>query len=195
MAEAQRQKWYYNQKIGDICLKPGDVILVKADTYKGKRKIKDRWEDKPHEVVHQIMRDVPSYEVKDLHRHSHALHPNWLLLIASKTGLPLYVGVHQVWDRCTSPTPVKPSPGGSDNKNTLQEDDGLATTQCQARKTSLGWINGKLWLLLRTSTEASTEDGWRFLVIYSGHGCLHGQIGWQDHVHLVEGQMAVDAIG
>ena len=31
-------------------LKPGDLVLVRADAFKGKRKIKDRWEDKPKEV-------------------------------------------------------------------------------------------------------------------------------------------------
>ena len=50
-AEAQRQKWYYDWKIGAIGLKPGDLILVKADAFQGKRKIEYRWEDKPHEVV------------------------------------------------------------------------------------------------------------------------------------------------
>ena len=35
-------------------LKPGDLVLVKADAFQGKRKIKDKWEDKPHKVVHQI---------------------------------------------------------------------------------------------------------------------------------------------
>ena len=67
MAEAQRQKQYYDWKIGAIGLKPGNLILVKADTFKGKRKIKDRWEDKPHKVVCQITTDVPSYEVNDIH--------------------------------------------------------------------------------------------------------------------------------
>ena len=43
-AEAQRQKWYYNWKKGAIGLKPGDLILVKANAFQGKRKIKDRWE-------------------------------------------------------------------------------------------------------------------------------------------------------
>ena len=92
MAEAWRQKWYYNWKIGAIGLKPSDLILVKADAFKGKRKIKDRWENKPHEVVHQIMTDIPLYEVKDQHRHSCILHHNWLLLITSETGIPLCVG-------------------------------------------------------------------------------------------------------
>ena len=96
MAEAQRQKGYYSQKIVAIGLKPGDLVLVKADAFQGKRKIKNRWEDKPHEVVCQIMMDIPSYEVKDQHGHSHILHHNQLLLIVSEAGVPLYVGVHQV---------------------------------------------------------------------------------------------------
>ena len=70
MAEAQRQKWYYDQKIGAIGSKPDNLVLVKADAFQWKRKVKDRWEDKPHEVVHQITTDVPSYEVKDQYGHS-----------------------------------------------------------------------------------------------------------------------------
>ena len=75
-AEAQRQKWFYNQKIGDMDLKPGVLVLVKTDAFQGKRKIKDRWEDNPHEVVHQIMTDIPLYEVTDQHGHSCILHCN-----------------------------------------------------------------------------------------------------------------------
>ena len=158
MAEDQRQKQYYDWKIGAISLKPGDLILVKADAFQRKRKIKDRWEDKPHEVVHQIATDIPSYKVNDQHRYSHMLHCNWLL-IASEAGIPLCVGVHQAWHGCTSPIPVRPTLRGSDSKTTPQEDDGLVITQHQARKTSLGWINGKLWFLPWTSAQASTEDG------------------------------------
>ena len=44
-AEAHRQKWYYDRKIGAVNLKPGDLVLVKADAWKGKRKIEDRWEE------------------------------------------------------------------------------------------------------------------------------------------------------
>ena len=31
-----------NRKIGAVNLKPGNLVLVKADAWKGKRKIKDR---------------------------------------------------------------------------------------------------------------------------------------------------------
>ena len=66
-AEACQQKWYYDRKIGAVNLKPGDLVLVKADAWKGKRKIKDRWEEETWEVIQQIMADVPSYKVMNQH--------------------------------------------------------------------------------------------------------------------------------
>ena len=75
-AEACRQKWYYDRKIGAVNLKPGNLVLVKMDAWKGKRKIKDRWEEETWEVVQQITADVPSYEVTNQHRWSQALHQN-----------------------------------------------------------------------------------------------------------------------
>ena len=158
-AEAQRQKQYYNWKIGVIGLKPGNLVLVKADAFQGKRKIMDRREDRPHKVVCQITTNIPSYKVKDQQANSCILHHNWLLLMASEAGTPLCKGVCQVWDRCTSPTPVTPTPRGSDIKTTPQEDDGLAITQHKARKTSLEWINRKLQLLPQMSARASIKDG------------------------------------
>ena len=147
MAEARRQKRYYDKKIGAVNLKPGNLVLVKADAFKGKRKIRDRWEEETCEVVHQIMTDVPSYKVMDQCRWSCILHWNWLLLVASEVGIPLCIGVHHAWDRCTSPTPCKPTSKGSEDMMTPQENSGWAVTQHSASKTSLGWINGKLWLL------------------------------------------------
>ena len=69
-AEACRQKWYYDRRINAVNLKPGNLVLVKGDAWKGKRKIKDRWEEETWEVVHQIIADVPSYEVTNQHRWS-----------------------------------------------------------------------------------------------------------------------------
>ena len=42
MAEACTQKWYYDRKIGRVNLRPSNLILVKADAFKGKWKIKAR---------------------------------------------------------------------------------------------------------------------------------------------------------
>ena len=70
-AKACQQRQYYDRKIGTVNLKPGDLVLVKADAWKGKRKIKDRWEEETWEVVHQIMADIPSYEV---------MKPTWMVM-------------------------------------------------------------------------------------------------------------------
>ena len=48
--EACQQKRYYNRKIGAVNQKPGNLVLVKADAWKGKRKIKDRWDEETWEV-------------------------------------------------------------------------------------------------------------------------------------------------
>ena len=97
------------RKIGAVNLKPGNLVLVKANVFKGKRKIRDRWEEETCEVVHQIMTDVPSYKVTDQCRWSHILHQNWLL-VASEVGIPLFIGVCHAQNRCTSPTHTSPLP-------------------------------------------------------------------------------------
>ena len=181
--EACWQKRYYDWKIGAVNLKFGNLVLVKADASKGRRKIKDRWEEDTSEVVHQIATDVPSYEVTDQCGRSCMLHQNWLLLIASEVGIPLCIGICHAWDRCTSPIPHKPTSTVGETKMTPQESSGSAVTQCPASKTSLGWSNRKLWLLPWTSTGASTEDGWRPQVMWCGCRC------WKEHVHLAEGMM------
>ena len=180
MAEARQQKWYYDWKIGAVNLKPADLVLVKADVFKGKRKIKDRWEEDTCEVVYQIMTDIPSYEVTDQCRRSHILHQNWLL-VASEVGVPLCIGIHHACDRCTSPTLCKPTSKGSESAMMPQESSGNVVTWCPASKTSLGSINGKLWLLLWTSARATIEDGWRSQVVWCG--CRH----WKEHRHLEKG--------
>ena len=148
-----------NTTIGAVNLKPGELVLVKADAFKGKRKIKDRWEEDTWEVVHQIMTDVPSYKVMDQCRRSHILHQNQLFLIMSEVGVPLCIGICHAWDMCSSPTSCKPTSTGGETKMTPQQSSGSVLTQCPARKTSLGWINGQLQLLPWMSTRASTEDG------------------------------------
>ena len=128
MAEACQQKWYYDRKIGTVNLKPGNLILVKADAFNGKRKIKDRWEEETWEVVCQIMTDIPSYEVTNQHRRSQVLHPNQLLLVASEIGVPLCMGSHHAWDRYTSLTPCKTTSARGKRKRASQENNGKEVT-------------------------------------------------------------------
>ena len=137
MAEACQQKWYYDRKIGAVNLKPGNLILVKSDAFKGKRKIKDRWEEETWEGVHQIATDIPSYEVMNQHGRSQVLHWN-LLLIMSEIGIPLCMGSHNAQDRCTSITPCKTTPARGERKRTSQENNGKAVTWQPTSKASLG---------------------------------------------------------
>ena len=65
--ESCQQKWYYDRKIGTVNLEPGNLVLVKADAWKGKRKIKDRWEEETWEAGHQMTADICSYEVTNQH--------------------------------------------------------------------------------------------------------------------------------
>ena len=179
--EACQQNWYYDRKIGAMNLKPVNLVLVKVDAWKGKRKIKDRWDEETWEVSWQIMADVPSYEMTNQHRWSWVLHRNWLLLVASEVGIPLCMGNHHTWGRCTSPTPCKTTSLGGDGKRMPQEKDGKVVTWWPTNKASLGWKNRKLWLGSWMSTGASTEDGWRQQVKW--FGCRTQK----EHVHEAEG--------
>ena len=126
-------------------LKPGDFVLVKVDAGKGKRKIKDRWDEETWEVSWQIAADVPSYEVTNQHGRSRVLHWNWLLLVSSEVGIPLCMGTLHTQDRCTSPTPHKTTPLGGDAGLMPQEQEGIgrfylmitSTVRCEIREASI----------------------------------------------------------
>ena len=61
MSEAERQKWHYNRKASSILLEPLDLVLAKAKSYKGRRKVKDWWEEELYEVECQVAEGIPSY--------------------------------------------------------------------------------------------------------------------------------------
>ena len=58
-SEAERQRQYYDHKANAVSLEPGDLVLVKADAYKGRRKVKDHLEKEQYEVEHRIAEDIP----------------------------------------------------------------------------------------------------------------------------------------
>ena len=64
-SEADQQKCNYDRATSTVQLMPGDTVLKKADTFQGKRKVKDRWSKVEYEVICQVMNGVPSYEIKD----------------------------------------------------------------------------------------------------------------------------------
>ena len=75
MSKVERQKWHYDRKANAVSLEPGDLVLAKADAYRGRRKVKDWWEKEWYEVECQVVEGIPSYLMKNQRtRHSCALH-------------------------------------------------------------------------------------------------------------------------
>ena len=64
-SEVERQKWYYLRKANAISLESGDLVLAKADTYRGRRKVKDQLEEEPYEGESQVAEGIPSYLMKN----------------------------------------------------------------------------------------------------------------------------------
>ena len=90
MSETERQKWHYDRKANTILLETGGLVLAKADAYKGKRKVKDWWEEEPYEVECQVTDGIPSYLMKNQQTgHSWVLQQNWLFLTTPARGTPL----------------------------------------------------------------------------------------------------------
>ena len=61
--EVAKQCHYYDRKAGAVALQPGDVVMVRTDGFVGKRKVKDRWEDRGF-IVKSQLEDWPVYKVK-----------------------------------------------------------------------------------------------------------------------------------
>ena len=61
--EAAMQRRYYDRKAGAVALQPGDVVMVRTNGFVGKRKVKDRWEDKSF-IVESQLEDWPVYKVR-----------------------------------------------------------------------------------------------------------------------------------
>ena len=87
--KAARQRRYYDRRAGAVALQPGDVVMVRADGFVGKRKIKNRWKDEGF-IVESQLEDWPVYQVRCLTSDAkqkpkyRILHRNRLLLVTNE---------------------------------------------------------------------------------------------------------------
>ena len=82
MAQKQQAKHreLYDLKCRGATLDVGDLVLVKQTAWKGRHKIKDRWESGEYQVVDQPTPGVPVYSVKSVAGgKTKVLHRNLLL--------------------------------------------------------------------------------------------------------------------
>ena len=146
--EAKKQKWYYDQAMSTTQLVPGDVVLMKNDTYQGKWKVKDRWSETEYVVVHQVADGIPAYVVKDEAGNVKTIHRNRLFLMAApmEAIMPLGAGTsiseeniaQSTLAECTSFKVESDLPEGS-----VDGADTLSPTS----RVLLGWVGGVLWPL------------------------------------------------
>ena len=61
--KAAKQWCYYDHKARAVALQPGDVVMVCANDFVGKQKVKDRWEDGGF-IVESQLEDWPVYKVR-----------------------------------------------------------------------------------------------------------------------------------
>ena len=161
--EAERQRQYYDCKANAISLEPGDLVLAKADAYKGRRKVKDWWEEELYEVEHRIAEGIPSYLMKNQQTGcSWVLHWNQLFSHYPIMGAPLCSGVWTECTRCTTTILEEPTQKAIENEEAPQSMNCLSLAQHQIWETPLGWVNRKLCAFLRMFSGASLPDqGWK----------------------------------
>lgn len=78
----------YDDKARSTVIYPGDRVLVRNVTIRGKQKLADKWEHHPYIVLRQPIEDMPVYEVKregSRFKKSRTLHRNLLLPFMTTT--------------------------------------------------------------------------------------------------------------
>ena len=121
---------------------PGNIVLMKADVFQGKRKVKDRWCEVDYMVVCQVADDVTAYEVHDS-GNLKIVHHNRLFLVATPQGEATPLGASEslseegaTWSTLAELTPLgvgKCSPGRNMDE---------AETLCLTNRVLLGWVHG-----------------------------------------------------
>ena len=162
--EAARQRRYYDCKAGAVALQPGDIVMVHANGFVGKRKVKDWWEDEGF-IVESQLEDWPVYKVRcptsDVKQKPkyRILHRNCLLLVTNEDD-PVVPG--QLAQAKVSPVVSSATPEATG------EDEGpsgplpFLLTQQVGDMTSWVWLNGefrtKPWTQLTSRATESPPD-------------------------------------
>ena len=164
-AEAQRR--YYDRKAGAVSLQPGDIVMVRTDSFTGKWKVKDRWEDGGYVIEYQLDEDWPVYRVKcppssDPRAPSHkVLHRNRLLLVPPEEA-------PEPQTQTNDPPTIDPNPPTLEAANAEVdsiESNGLLpslVTRQGGDLTSQVWINGEFrtnpWAPIKPLVTQSPPD-------------------------------------
>ena len=170
--EALRHKHNYDWRSRAAALEARDTVLVCVTTFKGHRKMQDRWENREYVVEKWPYPNLPVYVVcpRDGEGHSQTLHRNYLLPINSNMGQAEADGSEERVENNTSPTPVP-----SADNSTQDSPDQPAPVRCgtQTTRNQLPWRYQNFGL----STDARPTGIQDARVAYSSLVIHHLQVG------------------
>ena len=142
--EATKQCCYYDRKARAVALQPGDIVMVCTDSFVGKQKVKDQWEDGGF-IIESQLEDWQVYKVKcptsdDRQNPKYrVLHWNHLLFVTNEDASDI-PGQAQAE---VTPTVLNATPGAfSAGVGSLGPQPSLVT-QHGGEPTSRVWLNGK----------------------------------------------------
>ena len=158
--EAAKQWRYYDRKAGAVALQPGDVVMVCTDGFLGKRKVKDRWEDRGF-IVESQLEDWPVYKVRCLTTDAKQkpkywiLHRNCLLLVTNEddTVIPRQQAQAEVTPTISNAT----LEASVDGEGSFEPLPSLVTRQ-EGDMTSWVWLNGEFCTKPWTQTMSKASE-------------------------------------
>ena len=170
--EVEKQCRYYDRNAGAVALQPGDVVMVRTDAFKGKSKVKDRWEEGGF-IVESQLEDWPVYKVKcppapgkDKAK-CRVLHRNRLMLIPPEDITDAQDNLQTDAHPQTVPNPnLEAATARTDSIEAASvESSGILpslTTRQGGDQTSMIWLNGEFrtrpWLGITRAIEGPTSS-------------------------------------
>ena len=141
-SEVDQQKQYNDKATSTVQLMPGDIVLMKLDTFQGKRKAKDRWSEAEYVVIRQVANDIPTYEVRDDGGNVKVTHCNRLFLVtpAKEDATPLG-GSKSVSDEGAAQSALAELTPLEWNSEMPESDVDEVLSWCLTSHVLLGWID------------------------------------------------------
>ena len=140
-----------------MVLKPGDIVLLKTDSYTGRRKTKNKWSYENYTVLHQLGPDIPTYEIQAEGGSTHIVHRNQLFLLLPKKEddncVPLVAALQaEIMDS------LGPSPGYAPLEPDLVPKEGMKMLEVVDMR-GLGYTRPQTQLDLVTPESPDLEEG------------------------------------
>ena len=140
-----------------MVLKPGDIVLLKTDSYTGRRKTKNKWSYENYTVLRQPGPDIPTYEIQAEGGSTHIVHQNRLFLLLPKEEddncVPLVAALQaEIMDS------LGPSPGYAPSESDLVPEEDVKMLEVVDMR-GLGYAHPQTQLDLVTPKLPDLEEG------------------------------------